>query len=86
LREAAKKKTRFIQDDRAKQPPWMRVPIELEHLIRTSCEPQPPHTPLRICLNAAEARKALEVENYLRACALRLEQTDKAGQYTGVRQ
>jgi hypothetical protein len=53
----------------------MRVPLELEHLIRSSCD-APPRAPLCACLTAVEARKALEVENYLRACALRLDQTD----------
>ncbi len=53
----------------------MRVPLELEHLIRHSCE-SPPGTSLAARLSAVEARRALEVENYLRACALRLEQTD----------
>ena len=51
----------------------MKVPPELEHLIRDSCD-APPSTPLRTCLSVIEARRALEVENYLRACALRLEQ------------
>ena len=57
----------------------MRVPLELEHLIRSSCDALP-GTTLSACLSATEARKALEVENYLRACVLRLEQTDAAGQ------
>ncbi len=58
---------------------WMRVPLELEHLIRSSCD-APPGATLNTCLSTTETRKALEVENYLRACALRLEQTDAAGQ------
>ena len=59
----------------------MRVPLELEHLIRTTCDaPHPPS--LHACLTTIETRKALEVENYLRACALRLEQTDITGSYT----
>jgi hypothetical protein len=57
----------------------MRVPLELEHLIRSSCN-APPGTTLSACLSATETRKALEVENYLRACALRLEQIEAAGQ------
>ena len=56
----------------------MRVPLELEHLIRSSCD-APPGATLSVCLSATEIRKALEVENYLRACALRLEQTDAGG-------
>lgn len=56
----------------------MRVPLELEHLIRSSCD-APPGSTLTACLSAAEIRRALEVENYLRACALRLEQTDTDG-------
>jgi hypothetical protein len=59
----------------------MRVPLELEHLIRNACD-APPRSTLNTCLAAAEARKALEVENYLRACALRLEQTDAGARCT----
>jgi hypothetical protein len=56
----------------------MCLPLELEHLIKTAdakAEPQrtePPKTPLSR-LEAIEARKALELEHYLRACALRLD-------------
>ena len=53
----------------------MRVPIELEHLIRNSCDAHP-RAALNVCLTTVEARRALEVENYLRACTLRLDQTD----------
>jgi hypothetical protein len=50
------------------------VPKELEHLIREalpSTEPRP--ATLSAQLAAIEARKALEVEHYLRACILRLD-------------
>lgn len=51
----------------------MRVPLELEHLIKTALSDAPPQ-PLSLAgrLDAIEARKALEVEHYLRVCALRL--------------
>jgi len=48
----------------------MRIPPELEQLVR-SIEPSPPS--LSAALQLIEARKALEVEHYLRACALRLD-------------
>jgi hypothetical protein len=49
----------------------MRIPLELEHLIKTATvDPRPPT--LTSQLQAVEARRALEVEHYLRACALRL--------------
>ena len=57
------------------------MPLELEHLIRNACD-APPASNLSVCLSSIEARKALEVENYLRACALRLEETDTGGRYT----
>ena len=57
----------------------MRLPLELEHLIRTSTPdpnitsniPSKPPT-LTSQLLAVEEGRALEVEHYLRACALRL--------------
>lgn len=59
----------------------MRIPLELEHLIKTAelktdrTEQTPPcqNPTLSSRLEAIEARKALEVEHYLRACALRLD-------------
>ena len=49
----------------------MCIPLELEHLIRTATvDPKPPT--LATQLLAVEERRALEVEHYLRACALRL--------------
>ncbi len=55
----------------------MRIPLELEHLIKTSITDgsQPTTTSLADSLAVIEARKALEVEHYLRACALRLDLT-----------
>jgi hypothetical protein len=53
----------------------MRVPLELEHLIKT-VDTTPKPTSLAERLNSIDARKALEVEHYLRACALRLELTE----------
>jgi hypothetical protein len=63
----------------------MRVPIELEHLIKNACD-MPTNSSLGARLTAVEARKALEVENYLRACALRLEQTDIGQSYATSKQ
>ena len=55
----------------------MRLPVELEHLIRTAQHSQTisttQSTPLSARLDAIEARKALEVEHYLRVFALRLD-------------
>ena len=53
----------------------MRIPLELEHLIKTSVDTTPKPPSLAECLQAVDARKALEVEHYLRACAMRLELT-----------
>ena len=51
----------------------MRVPLELEHLIKTAISDTDPRPPsLAACLSLIDSRKALEVEHYLRACALRL--------------
>jgi hypothetical protein len=50
----------------------MKVPVELEHLIRATAD-QPSPAPLTACLNLVEARRNLEAEHYLRACALRLD-------------
>lgn len=73
----------------------MRIPLELDHLLKTSLpentqaqtsnpqtaqaqtpNPQAAQTSLAGRLEAIEARKALEVEHYLRACALRLDLPD----------
>ncbi len=59
----------------------MRLPLELEHLIKESAirdqalqsNGQNPQATLAAHLQAIEARKALEVEHYLQACILRLE-------------
>jgi hypothetical protein len=49
----------------------MRVPLELEHLIKTTTpDPKPPT--LTSQLLAVEEGRALEAEHYLRVCALRL--------------
>ena len=50
----------------------MRIPLELEHLIKTTPTPEPKPSTLTTQLLAVEARRALEVEHYLRVCALRL--------------
>ena len=50
----------------------MRVPLELEHLVRSASD-IPARSTLSSHLAAVESRKALEVEHYLRACAIRLE-------------
>jgi hypothetical protein len=50
----------------------MRVPLELEHLVRSASD-IPARSTLSTHLAAIESRKALEVEHYLRACAIRLE-------------
>ena len=47
----------------------MRVPLELEHLIKTAA---PAGKTASACLLAVEETRALEAEHYLRACALRL--------------
>jgi hypothetical protein len=49
----------------------MRLPLELQHLIKTASPDPKPRTPSAQLLAVEEAR-ALEVEHYLRACALRL--------------
>ena len=56
----------------------MRIPLELEHLIKSTIEADTASAPQSLAdhLSAIDARKALEVEHYLRACALRLELTD----------
>lgn len=54
----------------------MRIPLELEHLIKTANAETPKPASLAERLNSIDARKALEVEHYLRACALRLELTE----------
>ncbi len=80
------KKARFSRGRRAHAGMWMRVPLELEHLIRSACEAGPTAAAtqsLGACLSAVEVRRALEVENYLRACALRLEQTVTSNDCTG---
>lgn len=56
----------------------MRLPLELEHLVKESSgiDPTSIHNTPRILaahLQAIEERKALEVEHYLQACILRLE-------------
>ena len=53
----------------------MRIPLELEHLVKTSLEPLPTSTSLAGYLSVIDSRKALEVEHYLLACALRLDLT-----------
>ena len=50
----------------------MRLPLELEHLIRTTSD-APARSQLSGHLAAIDARKALEVEHYLRACIFRLD-------------
>lgn len=65
-------KTQCIKDN--PNIPKMRIPLELEHLIKTAqVDTAPKQTNLAECLNVIDARKALEVEHYLRACALRLD-------------
>jgi len=60
----------------------MKIPRELEHLIRASSRDQSPLSPLPATsslsthLSTIESRKALEVEHYLRACAMRLDLDD----------
>lgn len=56
----------------------MRIPLELEHLIKSSIADgaHPAQASLADRLVAIDARKALEVEHYLRACALRLDLTE----------
>jgi hypothetical protein len=76
----------------------MKLPVELEHLIRTTAS-KPSQTPsqspiqtpsqtpgLNASLNLIEARRNLEAEHYLRACALRLELPHEqgAGHHAGV--
>jgi len=77
---------------RANQAPQLRiqmqVPLELGHLIKTSHllgEPKLPNPnsghphSLTASLQLIETRKNLEVEHYLRACALRLSQPNEPG-------
>ena len=52
----------------------MKIPLELEHLIKTTSSLATPC--LSKHLACIEERKALEVEHYLRACALRLDLHD----------
>ena len=79
----------------------MKIPLELEHLIRTAVDapsasnaklaaklaakgpkpelpdqPKAKPTSLSECMAIIDSRKALEVEHYLRACALRLDIVD----------
>jgi hypothetical protein len=52
----------------------MRIPLELKHLVKTSLrEPLPSSTSLAGYLSAIDSRRALEVEHYLLASALRLD-------------
>jgi hypothetical protein len=52
----------------------MRIPLELEHLIKTetTSNTKTAENTLTARLLAVEEGRALEVEHYLRACALRL--------------
>ena len=50
-----------------------QVPKELEHLIREALPKDSAPNSLSAHLSAIDARKALEVEHYLRACILRLD-------------
>jgi hypothetical protein len=55
-------------------PSLPRLPLELEHLIKTSVGGEAPEPcALSDCLRTIDSRKALEAEHYLRACALRLD-------------
>jgi hypothetical protein len=56
----------------------MRVPLELEHLLKKASQLDKAASGQSVSthLKAIEARKALEVENYLRACILRLDVRD----------
>ena len=58
-----------------KKPHKMRIPLELEHLVKTDHKATPKQTSLAGYLSVIDSRKALEVEHYLRACALRLDLT-----------
>jgi len=53
----------------------MHIPLELKHLLKESSGLDKGATGHSVSthLKAIEARKALEVENYLRACILRLD-------------
>jgi hypothetical protein len=53
----------------------MRIPLELEHLVKTDHVTIPKQASLAGYLSVIDSRKALEVEHYLRACALRLDLT-----------
>ena len=66
----------------------MRMPLELEHLVKTAVEEAKDPakegvaakpTSLAECMAIIDSRKALEVEHYLRACALRLDIVDGLG-------
>ena len=63
----------------------MRIPPELEHLIKASVSVSGLESAGKITnsvtnyLDAIDTRKALEVEHYLRSCILRLEITDGLG-------
>ncbi len=60
-----------MEEQQQKPSKTMRIPLELQHLIKTaSPDPKPPT--LASQLLAVEEVRALEVEHYLRACALRL--------------
>ena len=52
----------------------MRLPLELEHLIKTdtTSSTKAAENTITSKLLAVEEGRALEVEHYLRACALRL--------------
>jgi len=60
----------------------MRVPLELEHLVRSASD-IPARSTLSTHLAAIESRKALEVEHYLRACAIRLEYEESSTHNNG---
>lgn len=57
----------------------MRLPVELEHLIKTAA----PSSTLSASLQLIEARRNLEAEHYLRACAIRLDLDEPCAAHDG---
>lgn len=63
-------------------PHQMKLSLELENLIRSSSpliQNEQPAPTLSDHLRGIDSRKALEVEHYLRACAVRLGLSDHDG-------
>ena len=73
----SKKNEISFMGSQREQTSQMRIPLELEHLVKSAhVDNSSKPTSLAGYLSVIDSRKALEVEHYLRACALRLDLTE----------